>query len=86
MRLHELQDLYDLAKAQKNYTKAAEFLAQAAKEVGGLYTSVREVKAKVDHTVSGEITVDEQRNILSDRLREMLIEAPAERPEQSTQH
>lgn len=40
-RLYELTDLYRRAKADGNYVVAADFLKQAAQEVGGLFTNKR---------------------------------------------
>lgn len=85
-RLHVLDEMIEEARGKKQYRLVAELLEQAAKEVGGVFTNTREVKAKVDHTHrTEEATEEERRAILADKLRDALASVPSAAG-QPTQH
>lgn len=82
-RLRKLQRLYTAAEKKGALVIAAGFLEQAAREAGGQFTNVSKVAGKVDHThVVDEVSPDERRNMLADRLKEGL----ARRAAASTKH
>jgi hypothetical protein len=64
-RLRKLQAMSDAAERQGNLKLAAELLEQAAKEVGGLYTNVRQIDGRVQHQ---HLTPDQARRTIEDYL------------------
>ena len=52
-------------------------LEQAAKEVGNVYTNVSRQTGRVDHAhLIVEVSADERRNMLADRLRKAFDRMP----------
>jgi len=54
-RLRELNELYSRAKQSRNYVLAAAHLEQASKEIGGVFTSRREVSGRGGGAVELEV-------------------------------
>lgn len=73
-RLRQLHKLYLQAEKKGAIPLAASLLEQAAKETGGLYTNVTKVKGQLDTSMSpAEVTSDEQRIMLADRLKDAMM-------------
>lgn len=73
-RLRQLHKLYLQAEKKGAIPLAASLLEQAAKETGGLYTNVTKVKGQLDAPMSpAEVTSDEQRIMLADRLKDAMM-------------
>ena len=81
-RIHQLDEMFDIAFKKKNYVAAAKLLEQAAKETGGAYTNQRELSAKIDADVSvsdeSAIPMVVKRDMLAHRLRAAVALALAE--------
>jgi hypothetical protein len=73
VRLKRLEDLWGRAVAAGNLGLAASFLEQAAKEVGGLYTSRREVEANVSMRYEDKTTEELKQEILQEMMELGLI-------------
>lgn len=74
-RLRRLGKIHEAAMQRGAYVIAASMLEQAAKEMGNVYSNVLKTQAsgKVDHTHKiEEVTPEERRNMLSDRLKEAM--------------
>lgn len=73
-RLRALNDIMEQALEKRQPKLAMEALERAAKEMGGLYTNKRELGGTVAHTHTEvpEMTDDERRNMLADRLLEAM--------------
>lgn len=72
-RVRRLGMLHERALLANEREEAAKYLEQAAKEVGGFYTNISKVQGAVlhDHRHRVEdMTSDEKRNMLADRLAE----------------
>lgn len=82
-RLRALERTLGMEMKRKNTVGIRATLEQAAKEVGGIYTNISKVQGAVLHaTVPVEdMSTDEKRNMLADRLAEA---ARAMRKQQST--
>ncbi len=83
MRLRTLETLHDglvsdfatASKAERAAisTELREVVAQAAKEMGGAFTNVTKHTGQVAHAhLHAEVTSEEKRNMLADRVREAL--------------
>lgn len=72
-RLRELHKLYLQARDRGALPLAASLLEQAAKETGGLYTNVTKLKGQVEALNTPEVTSDEQRIMLAQRLSDALM-------------
>lgn len=73
-RLRRLGQIHEQAMKRGALPLAAQMLEQAAKEVGNVFSNV--TKGKIEHQHShnhtGSVTIEEQRNMLSDRIGEAL--------------
>ena len=77
-RLRRLGQIHERAMQRGAYVVAANMLEQAAKEVGNVYSNVLKTQAggKVEHTHKiEEVTPDERRNMLQDRIKEAMAAA-----------
>lgn len=82
-RLQRLSDMADDAFRNKNYKMAASLMEQAAKETGGQFSNVRELRGKVDveHEMKDEPpTMNEMRNTLSDAVAEAVKNKTFQKP------
>lgn len=75
-RLRRMDQLYRMAKDKGDVETAAKLIEQAAKEVGNVFTNVTKTKGEVQHNHTHEVTTDEKRNMLADRLKEGLARLP----------
>lgn len=69
-RLNELHDLYLKAKKQKNLKLAAELMEQISKECGGVFTNVRDLNLHDSRERVRNLTEDERRELLLQRMQE----------------
>tara|TARA_R110000868_G_scaffold34552_1_gene124761 strand:+ start:295 stop:834 length:540 start_codon:yes stop_codon:yes gene_type:complete len=80
VRLSMLNDMANQAYAKKNFKLAAELIEQAAKEAGGAFTNVREVKGKVEHEHDHHVlTPEEKQAKLMRSLTDAIATAVADR-------
>ena len=76
-RLHRLKQIHDRALELGALVIAMNALEQAAKEVGNVYTNVSRQTGRVDHAhLIVEVSADERRNMLADRLRKAFDRMP----------
>lgn len=73
-RLRRLQAMHEAAFDKGNYAQAAELLEQAAKEAGGLFSSLREVKV-TGKIQTEELSTADKRDALAARMAEALAAA-----------
>jgi hypothetical protein len=72
-RLRQLHKQYLKAEAAGQIPLAVQILEQAAKETGGIFTNVTKVKGQLDVQAQVNVTSDEMRNMLGDRLKEAMM-------------
>lgn len=76
-RLRRLNQIHDQALECGALAIAMNALKQAAKEVGNVYTNVSRQTGRVDHAhLIVEVSADERRNMLADRLRKAFDRMP----------
>jgi hypothetical protein len=79
-RLRRLGIIHDRAMKRGDYARAQSALEQAAKEVGNVFTNVTNLKGSLRAAPIGDnMTTEEKRNVLADRLAEALatVKKPA---------
>lgn len=76
-RLQLLQQGAEAARIAKNWPLMAKLLEQAAREVGGVLTSQRELKVDDRRRAIDEMTSDERRAALVEIIRQAMEQAPA---------
>ena len=72
-RLRQLHRQYLKADKAGQIPLAVSILEQAAKETGGIFTNVTKVKGQLDVQAQVNVTSDEMRNMLGDRLKEAMM-------------
>jgi hypothetical protein len=69
-RLQTLQEGMEAAKKQKNWKLVAELTEQASKEVGGVFTNIRDLNIADSRDRARNLTEDERRDLLLQRFQE----------------
>jgi hypothetical protein len=78
-RLNELNDLYERAKKAKNLKLAAELMEQISKEVGGIFTNVRDLNLNDGRGRARDLSPEERRELLAGKMADALA-APQPQP------
>lgn len=76
-RLNGLQRAYDDAVRRKNFVLAASLMEQAAKEVGGVLTNVRENN---NTNRNADLTEEDKRALMADVIQSMMPNPPGTSP------
>jgi hypothetical protein len=83
-RIRKLDEMFEEAFKRKNMRTAMSLLEQAAKEMGGSFSSMRHLKADVAVTKDDDVPEDVKRNTLASHVRlaveQALVAAAASTP------
>ena len=77
-RLRKLQEMFEAAERKGNHVLAAQHLEQAAKEIGGILTNVRNVDVTQKQSALADMTPEERRAAAIDIIRASLTSAREE--------